>query len=196
MTATRTVLLTLALSAFVGASRITSLSSYALIAKQNPTEEEFPVDNGEWETDIPGSVTEWDPRCPSVGSGAICMDCNKISVCLRGKVLPARDCPRDAPYCVNSDGFGGHCSAKPDEDREDCRSDFQCSSEGYFPGELGQVDDELSYLMGILFHRSKQLPLLLLVRLGSESFQIRLHAWVRVRHGQQKLQETDLLARV
>ncbi|EAT35177.1 AAEL012649-PA [Aedes aegypti] len=133
MTATRTVLLTLALSAFVGASRITSLSSYVSIAKQNPTEDESPADNGEWETDKPGSGTEWDPRCPSVGSGAICMDCNKISVCLRGKVLPARDCPRDAPYCVNSDGFGGHCSAKPDEDREDCRSDFQCSSEGYFP---------------------------------------------------------------
>lgn len=134
MTTVKLVLVTLTVSVAAGASRLTSS-----MAKQNPTEEEFPVDgmDGGGTGNVPGPGAEWDTRCPTtVGSGAICMDCNKISVCLRGKVLPARDCPREAPYCVNSDGMGGHCSAKPDEEREDCRSDFQCSSEGYFPGKL------------------------------------------------------------
>lgn len=134
MTTAKLVLLALTLSVAAGASRLTSS-----VVKQNPTEDEFPVDgmDGGGSGNVPGPGAEWDTRCPTtMGSGAICMDCNKISVCLRGKVLPARDCPREAPYCVNSDGMGGHCSAKPDEEREDCRSDFQCSSEGYFPGKL------------------------------------------------------------
>ncbi|XP_062534883.1 uncharacterized protein LOC134204068 [Armigeres subalbatus] len=136
MSATKMILLSLVLSA--GASQLISSPS-SLVARQN-LEEESPVDGGEEYpenggvvTDSPGNGAEWDPVCPRTGSAAVCLDCTKISVCLRGTVLPARDCPLDAPYCVNSDISGAHCSARPDEEREGCTSSFRCSSEGYFP---------------------------------------------------------------
>ncbi|XP_065090590.1 uncharacterized protein LOC135711647 [Ochlerotatus camptorhynchus] len=125
----------LALSA--GVSCLRSSSSFSGIAKQVLDQEELPIedDNGAQEYLSQSgneSNVEWDPICPLEGSGAVCLDCSQISVCLRGKVLPARDCPKDVPYCVNS-ALGGYCSAKPDEEREGCRTNFQCSSEGYFP---------------------------------------------------------------
>lgn len=81
------------------------------------------------------STTE-DPTdiCSLRANIAVCKECNKISVCLNGRSLPGKDCPPETPYCVNAN-TGSYCSAQPDPEKAQCRDKFQCTSQGYFPGE-------------------------------------------------------------
>lgn len=96
-------------------------------------------------SDDPGEVEPGDstPENPFDGNACeksenvpVCTDCTKITVCLNKKALPAKSCPAEAPYCISSLDSGAYCSGQPDPERQQCQDKFQCTSEGYFPGEL------------------------------------------------------------
>ncbi|XP_055626411.1 uncharacterized protein LOC129768658 [Toxorhynchites rutilus septentrionalis] len=113
------------LSPIITSSAMTSPTTTELITSTDA------VTNNPSTTTIKPSTE--DPRiCSQSTNTAVCLDCNKISVCLNERPLPGKDCPQQTPYCVNAES-GSHCSAQPDPEKVQCQDRFQCTSQGYFP---------------------------------------------------------------